>query len=316
MEMHFQEIPYDPETPVFSAESFLSEVRRGTNVLGVEYCEDTAMSILQAYSTEIPDGVVQIRASSRPGEPLVYRLYPSTPRDGTRPAIMAGMLDPCNPRIPLVKSWLELYPKAYGNPDFESGKGFCGAFIFFGVNTEGGLRPLDEILDAPNVPAYITKNRALLHDNGLSIVQSARVEYHTGCIEFYFVVLGPLTKDLAARFTALAGAEPPSDFLYDEMSTMLGPGNFFLGVVFDDKGTIIRVDFYILFPIELPGGRMPDLPKRLHEFWEIDTYAEEEMDILAWSFGRDLEQPYIQAERTFTGNLRNLWRSWGIMTVE
>lgn len=314
--MHFKEIPYKQEMPTFTAEAFLDEIQRGTNKLGVEYSEAEANRILAVYSKDIPDGVVQLRATSKPGEPLIYRLYPSKPKDGTCIAIENGLLDPANPHIPLVQSWMELYPKAYGNPDFESGKGFCGTFIFFGVNDQGGLRPLDEILDAPHVPPHLAKNRALLHENGLAVVQSARVEFHTGSVEFYFVVLGPLTKEMAARFTALAGAPPPSDFLYDEMSIMLGQGNFFLGVVFDDVGTITRVDFYILFPIELPGGRMPDLPPRLHDFWSIDTYAEEEMDILAWSFGEGLDQPYIHAERTFTGNLRNLWRSWGIMTVE
>lgn len=99
------------------------------------------------------------------------------------------------------------------------------------------------------------------------------------------------------------------------MAVMLGTGNFFLCLEINNTGTITRVDFYILFPIELPGGRMPELPERLHHFWDIDTFAEEEMDVLGWSFGKNVVQPCIQAERTYGGNLRELWRQWGIMSV-
>lgn len=195
--------PYIEPVVEFSADQFLEELQRGSEALEAEYSEDITKAILSAYGDNFAKGVVQLHGTTS-GEALIYRCYPPQPIDSIGIAVKAGLFDPKNPSVDLVRSWVDLYPEAYEMPDFACDTGLARAFIFFGVNAQGGLRPLDEILGAPGVPAYIREKRDFLMENGLAIVQAAHVDFRTQqvcrTLSSFFLSLG---KCLEHGFTWL-----------------------------------------------------------------------------------------------------------------
>ncbi|KAL3423547.1 hypothetical protein PVAG01_05294 [Phlyctema vagabunda] len=296
---------------LFSAPRFLEELEQGSASMGAPYSEKSTKTVLDAFGHKFSEGAIQLIATSRPGEPIIYRLLMRKPADTIDIAVGAGLLASDNAIAPIVQSVKSLWEVAYEQCDFSSDGGLVGSFVYLGP-----LRKLDEVLEAPLMPEGVKKQAPVFHELGLELVQVVYFDYVKNTITLYFIASGPLTKETAAKFTGLAGAAPPTDFLYDEMSILLGANDFFFTVTMEiDTGIVSRVDFYMIFPIELPGGRLPEVGARLTDFWDFPYYEEEEMDILCWCYSRHAE-PFIQAERAYCGDLRTLLRDWRIMSVD
>ncbi|RDW66932.1 hypothetical protein BP5796_09681 [Coleophoma crateriformis] len=300
-----------PINPEFSESRFLQDLEKGSAAIGAPYSEETTRAILETYGHNFREGAVQLRATSRPGDALIYRLFTHGPIDALDIAVKHGLLAPDNPIAPTIISWRSLWEDAYEQLDFAADKGVTSAFLFLGAP-----RGVKELLDAPNVPEAIKANKQIFDDHELELVQAVGADYQAQRIAFYFISRGPLTPELAARYCAMARSPPPSETLYDDMSIMLGTNPFFFMVSMDfATGKIVEIQFYILFPIELPGGRLPEVGPRLTTYWDVDCYEEEEMDILGWCFVETGEQ-YLRADRGYCGGLRDILRDWRLMSVD
>lgn len=73
------------------------------------------------------------------------------------------------------------------------------------------------------------------------------------------------------------------------------------------NGDIQRVGFYAL---KLRTGQFPAIGQRLVTFFRsAPSREEEEMNAVAWSFGRG-GNDYIKAERSYCGRLVALMKTW------
>lgn len=292
------------DSGTFSPSAFLQDVRRVCETVGAPFSEANTRKVLDVYGPNFRRGAVLWRITDRPGDVVNYRFYERASTDTVTPAVEAGMLDPRNPMLPLFKSWGSLYG---GTPeqscDFDAERGLAKAWIYL-----GGMRPLNDILDAPHVPDSVRRHRQIFQDLGLTVVRHVAVDYCSHTVNIYFRAPGPLTLTQAARYCALVGSPPPSAAEMEEMSHFLNPTGFTFSVTMDYyTGSISRIAFYAL---RLAPGKFPSLNNRLSIFFkEAPSLDEEEMNAIAWSFGLGGKR-YIKAERSYCGELVPLMKGW------
>jgi 4-hydroxyphenylpyruvate 3-dimethylallyltransferase len=292
------------ERSAFSSEKFLNDLEYVCKVFQAPYSEEMTRKILDVYATSFHRGATQLRITDRPGDAINYRFYEREPIDIIKPAISAKLLNPQNPMIKLFESWSRLYE---GTPiqlcDFDAEKGLAKAWIYL-----AGTRPLDDILDAPGVPATIIRHRETFHSLQLSLLRYVAVDFHSHSVNLYFRAPGPLTLDQAAQYAALAGSPAPSSSQFTEMIKFLNPSNFTFAVTIDSlTGSIKRVAFYAG---KLPAGKFPTTGQRISTFVEeVPSYDQEELNIIAWSFGNG-GSTYMKAERSYCGELAQVLTSW------
>jgi 4-hydroxyphenylpyruvate 3-dimethylallyltransferase len=288
----------------FSSRKFVDDVRHVCEAVGAPFSETNTRQVLDVYGPSFRRGAVLWRITNRPGDAVNYRFYETTSTDTITPALEAGILDARNPVLALLKSWSALYEgSAEQSCDFDAEKGLAKAWVYL-----GGLRPLDDILDAEDVPDSVRRHRQMFKDLDLTIVRHVAVDYHSHTVNLYFRAPGPLSAKQAARYAALAGSPAPSAEEVEEMSRFLNPTGFTFSVTMAfSTGSISRVAFYAL---KLAPGTFPSLSQRLLTFFkEAPSYDEEEMNAIAWSFGSGGTK-YIKAERSYCGELVPLMRAW------
>ncbi|KAH0497869.1 hypothetical protein TgHK011_005151 [Trichoderma gracile] len=260
--------------------------------------------ILDSYATSFQRSAIQLRITDRPGDPVNYRFYERKAIDIIEPAIAAKLLSPQNPMISIFQSWSQLYK---GAPiqlcDFDAEKGLVKAWLYL-----SGLRLLDDILDAPEIPATIGLHRDTFLSLQLTHVRYVAVDFKSHTINLYFRAPGPLTLEQATRYSALAGSPPPSADQLTEMTKFLNPSNFAFGVTIDPStGSMKRVAIYA---VKLPAGELPTVGKRISTFLqEVPSYDREDVNIISWSFGRG-GKTYMKAERSYCGELADVLASW------
>jgi 4-hydroxyphenylpyruvate 3-dimethylallyltransferase len=171
-----------------------------------------------------------------------------------------------------------------------------------------GLRPLDDILNAPSVPDSLRVHQKTFHSMGLYIVRHVAVDYPKSTVNLYFRAAGPISQDQALKFNALAGASPPSAANFDEMRGLINPrGSTFSVTLKLSTGEIERVAYYAL---KLPVGVFPEIGESLKTFFAgAPSYDSEEMNAIVWSYGKG-NKIYVKAERSYFGELVSLMRDW------
>jgi 4-hydroxyphenylpyruvate 3-dimethylallyltransferase len=282
----------------------LHDLKHVCDVVGASYSEETTKKMLDIYATSFDRGAVLWRITDRPHDAVNYRFYERTAIDTIRPAIEAMILDPQNPMIPLVESWSSLYNGApQQSCDFDAEHGLVKAWVYL-----GGMRPLDEILDAPNVPDTIRRHRHTFHKLNLGFVRHVAVDYISHTVNLYFRAPGPLSYAQAKQYSALAGSQGPSEAEFEELVAFLNPAGFTLSVTIQSStGTIKRLAIYAL---RIPAGKFPVVNQRISEFFqETPSYDQEDFNAIAWSFGEGANT-YLKAERSYVGELVQLTKGW------
>jgi len=289
----------------FSPSKFLDDISKTTSALGAPYSEATTRKVLETFPHSFNDGAVLWRATDRKGDSLNYRFYERRPIDTVAIAIKAGLLTADDAIMAdLVTTWSLLYN---GTPeqscDFDAETGLVKTWVFL-----KGLRPLDDILNAPGVPDSLRFHQATFHSLGLNTVRHVAVDYPKSTVNLYFRARGPVSQYQATKFNALAGANPPSAAEFEEMVSHLNPRGFTFSVTLKlSTGTIERVGYYAL---KLPVGIFPDISDTLKTFFAVaPSYDPEEMNAIAWSFGKG-NKKYVKAERSYCGRLVSLMRDW------
>lgn len=289
---------------VFSESRFLEDLREMCLAIDAPFSEDTTKKVLRAYGPSFRRGAVNWRVTDRPGDALNFRFYEREQTDTITPAIEAGLLDPASPVLPLLRAWAGLFPGTVQCCDFCPSQGLVKCWLFL-----GGLRPADELLRAPGVPAHIARHAGELRRLGLTRARHIAVDYSGATVNLYFSQEGPLTGERVRALAALPGGRPsrPSDDEAAEMARFVSPEASDVAVTFRiDTGEVTRTAQYAF----LMERAYPRLEKRIGTFFgRAPCYDEEPGDIVAWSFGG---KRYMKGERNYCGDTVSLMRDWAL----
>ncbi|KKY13521.1 hypothetical protein UCRPC4_g06967 [Phaeomoniella chlamydospora] len=289
----------------FNPSRFFEDVQNTCTAINAPYSESATQGVIEAYSNSFHTGAVLWRTTDRPGDALNYRFYERKPTDTVSRAVEAGLLKPDHHLGQLITSWSSLYS---GTPeqscDFDAERGLTKAWVYM-----GGMRPVDDILNAPHVPESIRRHGPTFHSLGLELVRHVAADYLSETLNIYFRAPGPINLQQAITYIRLADVTLNiSADEVEEMRQFLNPTGFTFSVTMAyTTGEIQRVAFYAL---KLHPGKYPVINDRLKVFFsEAPSYDEEEMNAIAWSFGKGGKK-YIKAERSYCGELVPLMKDW------
>ena len=289
----------------FSPSKFLHDFKTTADAIDAPYSEPAILAVLKVFEECLKEGAVIWRTTNRPGDPLNYRFYLRRRLDTIAIATEAGILESDNPMARLVTSWSSLYSGGTEQwCDFDPTTGLAKTW----VNLKG-RRPVDDILNAPEVPISVRAHGPTFHSLGLDVVRFLAVDYHGSTMNLYFTAPGPVSEDQAAQYTNLAGCLPPTDQEFEDMCTFLNPQGYAFAVTMEYKtGRITRVAFYALI---LPPGKLPAVNDRVLKFFsEAPSYDKERTRNVAWSYGLGGSK-YMKAESSYVGELATLLRDVG-----
>ena len=294
------------DTPAsFSSSKFLDDFKRTADAIGAPYSEPAILAVLKVFGECLNEGAVIWRTTNRPRDVLNYRFYLRRRVDTIRIATEAGILESDNPMAQLVTAWSSLYNGATEQwCDFDPRTGLVKTW----VNLKG-RRPVDDVLNVPEVPSSVRAHASKFHGLGLKLVRFLAVDYHSSTMNLYFTAPGPISKLQAAQYTDLAGASPPTDQEFEDMSTFLNPQGYAFAVTMEYKtGKITRVAFYALI---LPPGKLPNVNDRVLKFFsEAPSYDQQRTRNVAWSYGSGGSK-YMKVESSYVGELGTLLKDVG-----
>lgn len=291
----------------FSESRFLEDLREMCLAIDAPFSEDVTKKVLHTYAPSFQRSAVNWRVTDRPGDALNYRFYERQQTDTITPAIEAGLLDPANPVLPLLRAWTGLFPGTVQCCDFCPSQGLVKCWLFL-----GGLRSVDELLGAPGVPAHIARHGPELHRLGLTRARHIAVDYSGATVNLYFSQAGPPSGERLRGLAGLpsgaaAAAQQLSDDEVAEMTRFVSPEGSDTGVTFRiDDGSVSRTAQYAF----LLDRVYPRLEKRIQTFFaRAPCYDEQPGDIVAWSFGG---KRYMKGERNYCGDTVSLMRDWAL----
>lgn len=286
----------------FSSERFLKDFKRTSDALGAPYSESAVLTTLKVFKECFDESVVILRTTNRPGDPLNYRFYLRRRLDTISIATKAGLIASDNPISPLLTSWSSLNNgETWQWCDFDPEIGLGKTW----VNLKG-RQPIDEILNAPEVPHSVRAHGPTFHSLGLENVIFVAGDYHSRTINLYFAAPGPVSKTQAARYASLTECSPPTDQEFDDMREFLNPKSYTFAVTMEyETGRITRVAFYA---VRLTPGKSPTMGDRIDKFFsETPSYDPEPTRLVAWSYGRG-DSKYMKAETSYAGDWAALLR--------
>ena len=279
----------------FSSEKSLYDSKRTSDALGAPYSEPAILTILKSFRECFDEAVVILRTTNRPGDPLNYRFYLRRRLDTISIATEAGLIESDDPIAQLLTSWSSLNNSETCQwCDFDPETGLGKTW----VNVRG-RQPLNDILNAPEVPLSVRAHGQTFHSFGLETVIFAAGDCHGRTINLYFAVPGPVSKTQAAQYASLAGCSPPTDQEFEDMRDFLNPRSYTFAVTMEHKtGRITRVAFYAL---RLPPQISLTVDDRILKLCsETPSYDQERTRLVAWSY-RMGDSNYIKAETSYVG---------------
>jgi 4-hydroxyphenylpyruvate 3-dimethylallyltransferase len=286
----------------FSRPVFLRDLESTAIALGAPYSIPVTNRVIDTYAASFREGAVLWRATSRPGDSINYRFYERRPTDTIGKAIRAGLLDENSRMAGLARRWSARYPEATELCDFDSERGLSKTWIYLGAE-----RPFADILRVADTPEPVRRTGRRLGRLGLQSVRHVAVNYFDNTLNWYFPVAGPLDQLRCSQLVALANGDPPSRSVFGDMSRFVPSDRFTFSVTLTEHGEVQRVAFYAL---KLPSGQWPAISGRLMKFFgTAPSRDSEEMNALAWSFGRGGDN-YMKAERSYSGRLVELMKQW------
>ncbi|KAL4896018.1 prenyltransferase-like protein [Aspergillus ambiguus] len=290
---------------VFDPERFLVDIEETCRAIGAPYSQGETMKVLQTFQASFARGAVLWRITDLPGDALNYRFYERVSIDAVSCAVKGKLLQPNQPLSQLIVSWSSLYPGvAQQSCDFDAERGLTKIWVYL-----GDMRPLGDILGAPHVPKSMRNHATTFYNLSLNVIRHVAADFTSNTVNIYFRAHGALTLERARSLVRLAD---PAYLLEREevegMRQLLNPTGFTFAVTMDYiTGEIKRVGIYAL---KLAPGTYPAMDEKLKVFFaQSPSYDEEEMNAVAWSFGKHGAR-YVKAERSYCGGLVPLMRQW------
>ncbi|MGW8450808.1 4-hydroxyphenylpyruvate 3-dimethylallyltransferase NovQ [Streptomyces niveus] len=295
-------MPALPMNQEFDRERFRVDLRATAAAIGAPVTPRVTDTVLETFRDNFAQGATLWKTTSQPGDQLSYRFFSRLKMDTVGRAVDAGLLDGTHPTVPIVEDWSDLYG---GTPvqsaDFDAGRGMAKTWLYF-----GGLRPAEDILSVPALPAPVQARLKDFLGLGLAHVRFAAVDWRHRSANVYFRGQGPLETAQFARVHALSGGTPPAADVVAEVLAYV-PEDYCVAITLDlHTGAIDRVCFYAL---KVPKDARPRVPARIATFLEVaPSHDPEECNVIGWSFGRSGD--YVKAERSYTGNMTEILSGW------
>ncbi|GIJ90336.1 putative secondary metabolism biosynthetic enzyme [Aspergillus pseudoviridinutans] len=290
---------------VFDPKRFLVDIQETCRAIGAPLSQEITLKVLETFQASFARGAVLWRTTDLPGDALNFRFYERVSIDAVSCAVNAKLLQPNHPLSQMIVSWSSLYSGApQQSCDFDTKRGLTKIWVYL-----GDMRPLGDILSAPHVPLSIRNHAKSFYNLGLKIIRHVAADFTSNTVNIYFRAHGPLTLE---RARSLVGLADPTYLLtreeVEEMRRFLNPVGFTFAVTMDyTTGEIKRVGVYAL---KLAPGTYPPMDERLKIFFtQAPSHDEEEMNAIAWSFGKGGAR-YVKAERSYCGGLVPLMRQW------
>lgn len=293
----------------FSPSQLLQDITKTANAIDAPYSEPATLAVLKTFEECFKEGAVTLRTTNRPGDQLNYRFYACRKVDMINLSTEAGFIEPGNHLARLVTSLSSLYN---GEPeqwcDFDAERGLAKNWVHFKAR-----RPVDEILNTPEVPEVVRAHGPTFHSLGLELVKFVAVDYSSNTMNLYFTAPGPVTETQAAQYAELAQSAPPTQEEFKDMREFLNPTGFAFAVTMEyATGKITRVAFYAM---ELPPNKLPTVNERvLNFFQEAPSYEEQNTRIVAWSYGKG-NNKYMKAESGYSGGVAALLKGIVVPTT-
>ena len=296
------------ESSAFSSERFLQDIRKTANAIHAPYSETATLTVIKTFEKCFEEGAVIWRTTNRPSDRLNYRFYARNRIDTIAISTKAGFLAFDNRMARLVTSWSTLYNGGTQQwCDFDAETGLAKNWINL-----RGRRPVDDILNAAEVPEAVRAHGPTFHSLGLELVRFLAVDYGSDTLNLYFTAPGPVSELQATQYTNLAQSSPPTQEEFQDMRDFLNPKGFAFAVTMEyATGKITRVAFYAL---DMPPNKLPAVNEKVLKFFsEAPSYDEEYTRNVAWSYGKGGNK-YMKAESSYCGGLAALLREVGAPT--
>jgi len=287
----------------FSASRFTEDIKSTAALLDSDFSEPVPQQVLDLYDRSFREGAVLWRTTDKPRGALNYRFYERKQTDTVETAVRGGLLKAHNRAADLISSWSSLYRGSSTELcDFDAALGLVKTWVYL-----GGLRPVEEVLGVRGVPRSLRRHEGRFQELGLVSVRHVAVDYQHDTANLYFRTGSGVTPEECERLLSLAEGSPPDTAVFDDMANFTAPDGYTFSVTMSiGTGEVERVGFYAL---RLPAGRFPRVGERLAAFFaSAPSYDDEEMNAVAWSFGKD--NTYLKAERSYCGRLVSLMREW------
>ncbi|KAK1751939.1 prenyltransferase-like protein [Echria macrotheca] len=285
---------------VFNQEQFLQDYKKTAAVLDAPYDESIVAGTLNSFGNCFTEGTVIWRATSRSTDKLNYRFYLKNRVDTVALAAKAGYIDENAPMAKLATCWSSLNNgESVQWCDLDPEEGVAKTWIYL-----RGQRDVDNVLDASEVPECVRRHRQTFKNLGLKLVHFVACDHHSGTMNIYFTVPGPITEAQAAAYTGLAGCKPPTATEFADLRKFLPEERFVFATTIEAEiGNIKRVAFYA---INAPTDSFPvTMNDRLRKFFtNAPSYDRFQTRNIAWSYGNG-DKKYMKGEASYTGELQD-----------
>jgi hypothetical protein len=292
----------------FEKEQFISDMRETAQALGAGFKEDTLHAALEAFGPEFHQCPVQLKATSRPGDGLYYRILDSERIDRTAHARAAGLIGFNNhPLLTLQGELLATCPGSFSaGVDFDAGFGLAKAWSF----TAG--TPIESLCQrVPSLPASVRAHVDLLRRFGMGMTTFVASDFQRRTTNVYFDWDMELrSEEWLQSFARATGTEVPSSSLcYDILATQLNTGCIAVTFSWDSQELNRWTTYAPDVPYEEPesGVHLPSLGPRLEVLRHAPTLNARPQYNLSWAFAET--GWYLKLERGYARDVSHFMRS-------
>ena len=269
-------VPYEPE-------AFLADLRQAAEAIGAPFDEAMVRRTLEVFDAELRRCVVQLKATSRPGDGLYYRFFYKWERDLTEVARQAGILPPAAP--PLLELQPQLLAGLPGSTraglDLDAGFGIAKIWTF-----TGGPVPVEALARYPAVPDSVRTHLPFFARHGLKHVFFTASDLQRNSMNVYFILEEDCRHEAWLR--ALVADTGGADASAEDYQRMVESLAVSAGVGFTFRWDQPELGRWCLYALNVEPGAapLPDLPPRLARFpAQAPTLNEDPQFNVAWSFG-------------------------------
>ena len=282
----------------FEKEQFIADMREITKALGAGFKENTLRAALEAFGPEFHQRPVQLKATSKPGDGLYYRILDSERIDRTAHAREAGLIGFENhPLLTLQGELLATCPGSFSaGVDFDAGFGLAKAWSFTACT------PIESLCQrVPSLPASVRAHVDLLRRFGLGITCFVSSDFQKRSTNVYFNWDMELrSEEWLQSFARATGTKVPSSSLcYDILATQTNYGCIAATFSWDSPELHRWATYAPEVPYDEPdsGIHLPFLGPRLEVLHHAPTLNAHPQYILSWAFGKT--DWYLKLERGY-----------------
>jgi hypothetical protein len=273
----------------FDRQNFLRHLDVASRLLGNSFAEPAARMVLEVFDEEFKTHVVQLKAASKPGTGLYYRVFYNGPSDLTSRAQAAGMLPAGHSASTMLESEIlaSLPGATRAGLDFDATADRPRVAKIWTFT--GGPVPARRLADLRSLPASVQAHAGFFRRHGLRDFYFVASDFQQRTMNIYFGwEPEQRTEEWIQKMATETGGQPlPQPLCRQIISNMAVSAG--VGTTFSwDRPELLR---WCLYGLNIPYGSavsgLPTLPPRLDRLRsEGPTLNDCPQYNVGWSFGR------------------------------